>query len=196
MYCADHSAPTKSSALYFKNMANEMEEYYQQGDLERKLEFTVTPFFDRATCNPFKYQLGYIDVIAQPLFETWCDFLPQLRETLLVEGIEANRRLVQQKIDETKSIMESQPPQSLSKSAAAKLDQTEPATPGKEVQGEESKDAAVAVEPSAANQAQGKDQNNKGSVASGNNSEVRQSKSSGKRSAGRASKDQDALSSK
>ena len=45
-------------------MANEMEEYYQQGDLERKLEFTVTPFFDRATCNPFKYQLGYIDIIA------------------------------------------------------------------------------------------------------------------------------------
>ena len=69
--------------------------------------------------------------------------------------------------------MESQPPQSLSKSAAAKLDQNEPATPGKEGQGEESKDAAVAFEPSAANQAQGKDQNNKGSVASGNNSEVR-----------------------
>ena len=45
-------------------MANEMEEYYQQGDLERKLDFSVTPFFDRATCNPFKYQLGYIDVIA------------------------------------------------------------------------------------------------------------------------------------
>ena len=64
MYCADHSSPTKSSTLYFKNMANEMEEYYQQGDLERKLDFTVTPFFDRATCNPFKYQLGYIDVIA------------------------------------------------------------------------------------------------------------------------------------
>ena len=195
MYCADHSAPTKSSTLYFKNMANEMEEYYQQGDLERKLEFTVTPFFDRATCNPFKYQLGYIDIIAQPLFETWCDFLPQLRDTLLVEGIEANRRLVQQKIDETKSIMESQAPnQSFSKSASAKPDKSELSTPRKE--GEESKDAEVAVEPKAAYQSaiQGKEQNNKG--GSVNNSEVRQSKSSGKRSAGRASKDQDAPSSK
>lgn len=32
-----------------------MEEYYQQGDLERKLDFTITNFYDRTTCNPFKY---------------------------------------------------------------------------------------------------------------------------------------------
>jgi hypothetical protein len=63
MYAADHAAPCKSSLLYFKWMAAEMEEYYQQGDLERKLDYTVsdpilrawTPFFDRTTCNPFKY---------------------------------------------------------------------------------------------------------------------------------------------
>ena len=88
LYCADHSGPAKPSWLYFKWMAIEMEEYYQQGDLERKLDFTISPFFDRATCNPFKYQLGYIDVIATPLFETWCDFLPDLREELIAAGIE------------------------------------------------------------------------------------------------------------
>ena len=62
----------------------------------------MSPFFDRATCNPFKYQLGYIDVIATPLFETWCDFIPDLREMIMVAGIETNRRLITQKIDETK----------------------------------------------------------------------------------------------
>jgi len=79
-----------------------MEEYYQQGDLERKLDFSVTPFFDRATCNPFKYQLGYIDVIALPLFETWCEFKSSFRDNLISEGIEPNRRLLVQKVDETK----------------------------------------------------------------------------------------------
>ena len=85
-----------------------MEEYYQQGDLERKLDFSITPFFDRATCNPFKYQLGYIDVISFPLFDTFCDFMPSLRELLVTEGLEPNRRLLQQKIDETKTIMADQ----------------------------------------------------------------------------------------
>ena len=108
LYCSDHSAPTKNSVIYFKWMAVEMEEYYQQGDLERKLDFTVTPFFDRATCNPFRYQLGYIDVIALPLFDTFCEFMPSLRDLLITDGLEPNRRLLQQKIDETKSIMAEQ----------------------------------------------------------------------------------------
>lgn len=80
LYCSDHAAPCKNSLLYFKWMAVEMEEYYQQGDLERKLNFSVSPFFDRATCNPFKFQLGYIDVIAMPLYETWSEFKPGFRE--------------------------------------------------------------------------------------------------------------------
>ena len=108
LYCSDHSHSAKNSVIYFKWMAVEMEEYYQQGDLERKLDFSITPFFDRATCNPFKYQLGYIDVISFPLFDTFCDFMPSLRELLITEGLEPNRRLLQQKIDETKTIMADQ----------------------------------------------------------------------------------------
>jgi hypothetical protein len=55
LYASDHSNPCKLSIIYFKWLANEMEEYYQQGDLERKLDFTISPFFDRTTCNPFKF---------------------------------------------------------------------------------------------------------------------------------------------
>lgn len=108
LYCSDHSAPTKVPTLYFRWMAAEMEEYYQQGDLERKLDFTVTAFYDRATCNPFKYQLGYVDVIALPLFETWCDFKAEFRETFITNGLEPNRRLLLSKIDETKSMADPQ----------------------------------------------------------------------------------------
>ena len=95
LYCSDHAAPAKPASLYFQWMAVEMEEYYQQGDLERKLDFTVTPFYDRATCNPFKYQLGYLDVIAIPLFDTWCDFKTNFRELFIDEGLEPNRRLLE-----------------------------------------------------------------------------------------------------
>ena len=94
LYCSDHAAPTKNSHLYFKWMTVEMEEYYQQGDLERKLDFTVTPFYDRATCNPFKYQLGYIDVIAISLFDSWSDFKPVFRDILITGGLEPNRRML------------------------------------------------------------------------------------------------------
>lgn len=120
LYCSDHAHPAKNSVIYFKWMAVEMEEYYQQGDLERKLDFTVTPFFDRATCNPFKYQLGYIDVIALPLFDTFCEFMPDIRDLLIAEGLEPNRRLLQQKIDETKSMMADQSQQQASNSNQSK----------------------------------------------------------------------------
>ena len=81
-----------------------MEEYYQQGDLERKLDFTVTPFYDRATCNPFKYQLGYIDVIVQPLFASYTEFKSNFSELLIEQGLIENRKLLEQKIEETKNL--------------------------------------------------------------------------------------------
>lgn len=76
--------------------------------MERKLDFTVTPFYDRATCNPFKYQLGYLDVIALPLFDSFCEFMPDIRDELITDGLEPNRRMLQQKIDETKNIITEQ----------------------------------------------------------------------------------------
>ena len=86
-------------------MASEMEEYYQQGDLERKLDYSITPFYDRTTCNPFKYQLGYIDVVVLPLFNTWIEFKEVFREDCLTKGLEENRRLLETKVEETKSLM-------------------------------------------------------------------------------------------
>ena len=71
-----------------------MEEYYQQGDLERKLDFTITPFFDRTTCNPFKYQLGYIDVVVMPLFTTWIEFKPAFADDCMTKGLMENKKLL------------------------------------------------------------------------------------------------------
>jgi hypothetical protein len=70
--------------------------------LERKLGFTISPYYDRATCNPFQYQLGYLDVVVQPFLSAWTDFLPTLKPELIVKGLDENRKLLLQKIEETK----------------------------------------------------------------------------------------------
>lgn len=81
-----------------------MEEYYQQGDLERKLDYSLTSFFDRTTCNPFKFQIGYIDVVVFPLFNSWAEFREAYRQDCLTAGLEENRKLLDQKIEETKQL--------------------------------------------------------------------------------------------
>ena len=105
MYASDHCNPCKSAIMYFKWMAAEMEEYFQQGDIEKKMGCTVTPFYDRTQCNPFKYQMGYIEVIVEPLLNTWTDFLPIIvKQEVVNKGLEENKKLIQQKIDDTKAL--------------------------------------------------------------------------------------------
>jgi len=105
LYASDHAAPCKSAITYFKWMHNEMEEYYQQGDIEKKLGYTITQFYDRTTCNPFIYQRGYLNVIVEPLYITILDFLPECRNDCMVNGLEKNKQLLDQKVLETKDIM-------------------------------------------------------------------------------------------
>jgi hypothetical protein len=106
LYAADHSNACKSSIMYFRWMAAEMEEYYQQGDIEKKLGYTVSPFFDRTTCNPFIFQKGYIEVIVEPLFNALCEFLPEeVKQDCIVKGLNENKALVDQKIEETKNLV-------------------------------------------------------------------------------------------
>lgn len=55
LYAADHANPCRPTLTYFRWMANQMEELYQQGDIEKKLNYTISPFFDRTTSNPFVF---------------------------------------------------------------------------------------------------------------------------------------------
>jgi len=66
--------------------------------------YTISPFFDRTPSHPFKYQIGYIEVIAQPLLEVWCEFLPHCKQDVLIKGLDENRKLIMQKIEDTKQI--------------------------------------------------------------------------------------------
>lgn len=99
IYASDHCNPCKNSIMYFKWMAAEMEEYYQQGDIEKKMGYTVTEGYDRTTCNPFKYQIGYIEVVVEPLMTAWTDFLPLIcKQEVISKGLDENKKLILQKI--------------------------------------------------------------------------------------------------
>ena len=104
IYASDHCNPCKNSIMYFKWMAAEMEEYYQQGDIEKKMGYVVTDGYDRTICNPFKYQIGYIEVVVEPLLTTWTYFLPLIcKQEVITKGLEENKKLINQKIEETKA---------------------------------------------------------------------------------------------
>lgn len=51
-----------------------LEEFWRQGDEEKRREFTVLNMFDREQCVPSKALTGFIDYIANPLFTLWADF--------------------------------------------------------------------------------------------------------------------------
>jgi len=44
-------------------------------------------------------------VVVLPLFNTWIEFKEVFREDCLTKGLEENRRLLESKVEETKSLM-------------------------------------------------------------------------------------------
>lgn len=66
-----------------------MEEFFHQGDLERELQIGVTPMMDRSVCNVARVQIGFIDVIARPLYVALCGLVDGLEH--IVELMDANR---------------------------------------------------------------------------------------------------------
>lgn len=70
---ADLGNPMQPSDLYFKWMNRFMEELYQQGDIEKHRQFPELSngFMDRTTTNPYSCQLGYIQVLVEPLANVW-----------------------------------------------------------------------------------------------------------------------------
>ena len=49
--------------------------------------------------------MGYIEVVVEPLLNTWIEFLPvAIRQEIMGKGLEENKKLIAMKIEETKSL--------------------------------------------------------------------------------------------
>ncbi|XP_039558327.1 cAMP-specific 3',5'-cyclic phosphodiesterase 4C isoform X3 [Passer montanus] len=102
VHCADLSNPTKPLELYRQWTDRIMVEFFRQGDRERERGMEISPMCDKHTASVEKSQVGFIDFIAHPLWETWADLVhPDAQE--LLDTLEDNREWYQSMIPRSPS---------------------------------------------------------------------------------------------
>ncbi|XP_055384883.1 cAMP-specific 3',5'-cyclic phosphodiesterase isoform X7 [Condylostylus longicornis] len=97
VHCADLSNPTKPLPLYKRWVALLMEEFFLQGDKERDNGMDISPMCDRHNATIEKSQVGFIDYIVHPLWETWGDLVHPDAQDIL-DTLEENRDYYQSMI--------------------------------------------------------------------------------------------------
>ncbi|XP_031350743.1 cAMP-specific 3',5'-cyclic phosphodiesterase isoform X3 [Photinus pyralis] len=90
VHCADLSNPTKPLPLYRRWVDLLMEEFFLQGDREREAKMEISPMCDRHSATVEKTQVGFIDYIVHPLWETWADLVHPDAQDIL-DTLEENR---------------------------------------------------------------------------------------------------------
>ncbi|XP_063084718.1 3',5'-cyclic-AMP phosphodiesterase 4A isoform X2 [Cavia porcellus] len=90
VHCADLSNPTKPLELYRQWTDRIMAEFFQQGDRERERGMEISPMCDKHTASVEKSQVGFIDYIVHPLWETWADLVHPDAQDIL-DTLEENR---------------------------------------------------------------------------------------------------------
>ncbi|XP_026140319.1 cAMP-specific 3',5'-cyclic phosphodiesterase 4C-like isoform X2 [Carassius auratus] len=97
VHCADLSNPTKPLELYRQWTDRIMVEFFTQGDRERDKGMEISPMCDKHNASIEKSQVGFIDYIVHPLWETWADLVhPDAQEIL--DMLEDNREWYQSMI--------------------------------------------------------------------------------------------------
>ena len=101
VHCADLSNPVKSLPLYIKWVDLIMEEFFQQGDRERKLNMEISPMCDRFNASIEKTQVGFIDFVIFPLWETFADLVNPEGQGIL-DTLEGNKQYFQANVGASK----------------------------------------------------------------------------------------------
>uniref|UniRef100_V9KHD5 Phosphodiesterase n=1 Tax=Callorhinchus milii TaxID=7868 RepID=V9KHD5_CALMI len=117
VHCADLSNPTKSLELYRQWTDRIMDEFFHQGDKERERGMEISPMCDKHTASVEKSQVGFIDYIVHPLWETWADLVHPDAQDIL-DTLEDNRDWYQSMLPQSPS----PPAEDLDKSEQACVD--------------------------------------------------------------------------
>ena len=88
-HSADLGNPCKPLTIYLQWTERLIEEFHRQGDRERELGLPISLMMDRNKPNVERSQVGFIDVICEPLWATMAEITPQLQPCL--EHLTANR---------------------------------------------------------------------------------------------------------
>lgn len=82
--CADISNPCRTWEISKQWSEKVTEEFFNQGDIERKYKLEVSPLCDRYTANKANVQIGFINYLVEPLFVEWARFSnTRLSQTML-----------------------------------------------------------------------------------------------------------------
>ena len=92
VHSSDISNPTKRFDIYFKWAKLIVEEFYDQGDKEKKLGLKCS--CDRTKVNIYKNQLGFIDFIELPFFSLITKAFPKL--DFLLNNLNSNKQKIKQ----------------------------------------------------------------------------------------------------
>ncbi|XP_060729678.1 cAMP-specific 3',5'-cyclic phosphodiesterase 4B isoform X3 [Tachysurus vachellii] len=90
VHCADLSNPTKPLDIYRQWTDRIMDEFFHQGDRERERGMEISPMCDKHTASVEKSQVGFIDYVVHPLWETWADLVHPDAQDIL-DTLEENR---------------------------------------------------------------------------------------------------------
>ena len=82
LHAADISNPAKPNKVYTKWVDYIFNEFFAQGDLEKKENLTVSLLCDRNTTNINKAQIGFIKFVVRPTFETITILVPEVVQYL------------------------------------------------------------------------------------------------------------------
>ncbi|XP_029470196.1 cAMP-specific 3',5'-cyclic phosphodiesterase 4C isoform X2 [Rhinatrema bivittatum] len=103
VHCSDLSNPTKPLELYRQWTDRIVVEFFHQGDREREKGMEISPMCDKHNASVEKSQVGFIDYIVHPLWETWADLVhPDAQEIL--DTLEDNREWYQSMLPHSPSL--------------------------------------------------------------------------------------------
>ncbi|XP_034737097.1 cAMP-specific 3',5'-cyclic phosphodiesterase 4D-like isoform X5 [Etheostoma cragini] len=102
VHCADLSNPTKPLEIYRQWTDRIMVEFFTQGDRERDKGMEISPMCDKHNASIEKNQVGFIDYIVHPLWETWADLVHPDAQDIL-DTLEDNREWYQSMIPRSPS---------------------------------------------------------------------------------------------
>ncbi|XP_062280697.1 cAMP-specific 3',5'-cyclic phosphodiesterase 4D-like isoform X1 [Scomber scombrus] len=102
VHCADLSNPTKPLEIYRQWTDRIMVEFFTQGDRERDKGMEISPMCDKHNASIEKNQVGFIEYIVHPLWETWADLVHPDAQDIL-DTLEDNREWYQSMIPRSPS---------------------------------------------------------------------------------------------
>merc|ERR1712088_468979 len=97
IHSADLSNPTKPLELYKLWVDLISQEFFTQGDKEREIGSDISPMCDKYNATIEKTQVGFIDFIVHPLWETWADLVYPDAQGIL-DTLECNKQYYQSQI--------------------------------------------------------------------------------------------------